>query len=533
LFSTTITLENEHKIDFPNIGGYYVETKDLIVIGGGINGAGIAADAAGRGLSVLMLEARDFASATSSASSKLIHGGLRYLEHYEFRLVSEALAEREVLLKMAPHLAFPMRFRLPHRPHLRPAWMIRMGLFLYDHLGKRTSLPASKGLKFGSDSVLKPEITRGFEYSDCWVDDARMVIVNAQAVTERGGEVKTRTRVTRAWRENGLWVVEAENTDSGEKFRWQAKGLVNAAGPWVKEFFDHGLELKSPYGIRLIKGSHIVVPRVHTDKQAYILQNEDHRIVFVIPWMDEFSIIGTTDVEYHGDPKEVAIDDNEIDYLLKVFNVHFRHSLTRQDIVWTYSGVRPLCDDESDSPQAVTRDYTLDVHDDQGKAPLLSVFGGKLTTYRKLAEHAMEKLAKYYPEAGPAWTKTSVLPGGHFSGSREDFAAGLRRRYPFITDAMATHYARTYGSNTEKLLGNAQQLEDLGENFGHEFYEAELRYLVDHEWVRELDDAIWRRTKQGMWLTQEQQARITEWLQAQHPVVPVPAPTKLHTVTEI
>ncbi len=508
-----------------------METKDLIVIGGGINGAGIAADAAGRGLSVLMLEARDFASATSSASSKLIHGGLRYLEHYEFRLVSEALAEREVLLKMAPHLAFPMRFRLPHRPHLRPAWMIRMGLFLYDHLGKRTSLPASKGIRFDTGSVLKPEITQGFEYSDCWVDDARMVILNAQAVTERGGEVKTHTRVTRAWRENGLWVVEAENTDSGEKFRWQAKGLVNAAGPWVKEFFDHGLQLKSPYGIRLIKGSHIVVPRVHTDKQAYILQNEDHRIVFVIPWMDEFSIIGTTDVEYHGDPKAVAIDDNEIDYLLKVFNDHFRHSLTRQDIVWTYSGVRPLCDDESDSPQAVTRDYTLDVHDDNGKTPLLSVFGGKLTTYRKLAEHAMEKLAKYYPDAGPAWTKNSVLPGGHFQGSREDLAAALRRKYPFISQGMATHYARTYGSNTDKLLGNARQLDDLGENFGHEFYEAELRYLVDHEWVHELEDAIWRRTKQGMWLTAEQQERITEWLQAQHPVVA--PPVKLHAVNEI
>ncbi len=495
-----------------------METKDLIVIGGGINGAGIAADAAGRGLSVLILEARDFACATSSASSKLIHGGLRYLEHYEFRLVSEALAEREVLLKMAPHLAFPMRFRLPHRPHLRPAWMIRTGLFLYDHLGKRTSLPASKGITFGADSVLKPEINRGFEYSDCWVDDARMVVANAQAVVSHGGEVRTRTRVTRAWRENGLWIVEAVDSDSGEHFRWQAKGLVNAAGPWVKEFFDNGLALKSPYGIRLIKGSHIVVPRVHQGKEAYILQNEDHRIVFVIPWMNEFSIIGTTDVEYHGDPKDVKIDDNETDYLLKVFNDHFRHNLTREDIVWTYSGVRPLCDDESDSPQAITRDYTLDVHDEHGKAPLLSVFGGKLTTYRKLAEHAMEKLAKYYPKAGPAWTKGSVLPGGHFSGSREDFAASLRRRYPFITANMAMHYARTYGSNTEKVLGDAQRLEDLGENFGHEFYEAELRYLADREWVHEAQDALWRRTKQGMWLTEEQQARVGEWLKTRYNV---------------
>jgi glycerol-3-phosphate dehydrogenase len=306
---------------------------------GGINGAGIAADAAGRGLSVLMLEASDLACATSSASSKLIHGGLRYLEHYEFRLVSEALAEREVLLKMAPHIAFPMRFRLPHRPHLRPAWMIRIGLFMYDHLGKRTSLPGSTGLRFGTESVLKPEIVRGFEYSDCWVDDARLVLANAQMVVRKGGEVRTRTRAISAKRENGLWIVEAEDIDSGEKFTWQARGLVNATGPWVKQFFDEGMHLRSPYGIRLIKGSHIVVPRVHTQKQAYILQNEDKRIVFVIPWMDEFSIIGTTDVEYKGDPKAVAIDDNEVNYLLNVYNAHFK-SLSRGTIS---SGPTPAC----------------------------------------------------------------------------------------------------------------------------------------------------------------------------------------------
>ncbi|PKH25765.1 glycerol-3-phosphate dehydrogenase [Enterobacterales bacterium CwR94] len=492
-----------------------METKDLIVIGGGINGAGIAADAAGRGLSVLMLEAQDLACATSSASSKLIHGGLRYLEHYEFRLVGEALAEREVLLKMAPHIAFPMRFRLPHRPHLRPAWMIRMGLFLYDHLGKRTSLPGSKSLRFGAGSVLKPEIVRGFEYSDCWVDDARLVVLNAQEVVKQGGEVRTRTKVTRAWREGGLWMVEAQNVDTGESYTWRAKGLVNAAGPWVKQLFDDGLKLKSPYGIRLIKGSHIVVPRVHAQKQAYILQNEDNRIVFVIPWMDEFSIIGTTDVEYKGDPKAVHIDENEIAYLLKVYNAHFNKTLNRDDVVWTYSGVRPLCDDESDSPQAITRDYTLDVRDENGQAPLLSVFGGKLTTYRKLAEHAMEKLTQYYPGIKAAWTKNAVLSGGEIGGSREDYAASLRRRYGFISEGMARHFARTYGSNSEKILANASSLDALGEHFGHEFYEAELRYLVENEWVRELDDAIWRRTKQGMWLTSEQQQRIADWL-AQH-----------------
>ncbi|MCW8113348.1 glycerol-3-phosphate dehydrogenase [Yersinia intermedia] len=489
-----------------------METKDLIVIGGGINGAGIAADAAGRGLSVLLLEAQDLACATSSASSKLIHGGLRYLEHYEFRLVSEALAEREVLLKLAPHIAFPMRFRLPHQPHLRPAWMIRTGLFLYDHLGKRTSLPASKGLRFGPESVLKPELVRGFEYSDCWVDDARLVVLNAQEVVERGGEVRTRTKVTRAWREQGLWVVEAIDVNTGKTFTCRAKGLVNATGPWVKQFFDDGLKLKSPYGIRLIKGSHIVVPRVHNQPQAYILQNEDHRIVFVIPWLDEYSIIGTTDVEYHDDPKEVKIDSQEIDYLLKVYNDHFKKQLGRDDIVWTYSGVRPLCDDESDSPQAVTRDYTLDVADEDGKAPLLSVFGGKLTTYRKLAEHALEKLSGYYPNVGPAWTKTGALPGGDLGGSRDNYTVQLRHRYNWLPEGLARRYTHTYGSHSELILAEATSIESLGEHFGHGLYEAELRYLVEKEWVVELDDAIWRRTKLGMALDDAQKQRIAQWL---------------------
>lgn len=491
-----------------------MDIKDLIVIGGGINGAGIAADAAGRGLSVLLLEARDLACATSSASSKLIHGGLRYLEHYEFRLVSEALAEREVLLRLAPHIATPLRFRLPHQPHLRPAWMIRAGLFLYDHLGKRTSLPASHGLKFGPQSVLKPSLTRGFEYSDCWVDDARLVVLNALEVVERGGEVRTRTRVTRAWREEGIWVVEAHDETTGETLTWRAKGLVNATGPWVKQFYDQGLQLKSPRGIRLIKGSHIVVPKVHDEPQAYILQNEDNRIVFVIPWLGEFSIIGTTDVEYHGDPRSVHIDDNEVGYLLKVYNDHFKKPLSREDIVWTYSGVRPLCDDESDSPQAVTRDYTLEVADVGGKAPLLSVFGGKLTTYRKLAEHALEKLAHYYPGVGGAWTKNGILPGGDMGTDRDSYAQTLSRSHSWLPEELAMRYAHTYGSLAEVLLDNRHSLEDMGEAFGHGLYEAELAYLVKHEWVKELDDAIWRRTKLGMWLSEEEKRRVGEWLAA-------------------
>ena len=312
-----------------------------------------------------------------------------------------------------------------------------------------------------------------------------------------------------------MWMVEAVDIDSGKTFTWRAKGLVNATGPWVKNFFDDGLKLKSPYGIRLIKGSHIVVPRVHDQPQSYILQNEDHRIVFVIPWNDEFSIIGTTDVEYKGDPKDVKIDENEIAYLLKVYNDHCKKQLGRDDIVWTYSGVRPLCDDESDSPQAITRDYTLDVHDEQGKAPLLSVFGGKLTTYRKLAEHAMEKLAHYYPGCGPAWTKNATLPGGDIGGDRDGYAAKLRRAHGWLPEALARRYARTYGSQSELILAGANGLADLGEDFGHGLYEAELRYLTEKEWVVELDDAIWRRTKLGMWLDEAQQARVKAWL-AEH-----------------
>lgn len=493
-------------------------SKDLIVIGGGINGAGIAADAAGRGLSVLLVESNDLACATSSASSKLIHGGLRYLEHYEFRLVSEALAEREVLLKMAPHIAFPLRFRLPHQPHLRPGWMIRAGLFLYDHLGKRKQLAASTGVRFGADSPLKPEILRGFEYSDCWVDDARLVLANAQMVVKKGGEVKVRTRATKAWREDNHWIVETEDRITGEVTRWRAKGLVNAAGPWVKHFFDQGLSLPSPYGIRLIKGSHIVVPRVHQQKEAYILQNEDQRIVFVIPWLEAFSIIGTTDVEYHGDPRQVAIDQSEIDYLLRVYNAHFRQPLSEEDIVWSYSGVRPLCDDESDSPQAITRDYTLSLQDEEGKAPLLSVFGGKLTTYRKLAEHALDKLASYYPAIGPAWTRDCCLPGGEINGTREEYADTLRAAYPFLTPSLALRLARTYGANSEIILHGMTDSASLGEHFGHELYEAELGYLVRHEWVIDVEDALWRRTRLGMWLTGQQQQRVSQWLAENTPL---------------
>jgi glycerol-3-phosphate dehydrogenase len=372
------------------------EVYDVAVIGGGINGVGIAADAAGRGLSVFLCEKDDLASHTSSASSKLIHGGLRYLEHYEFRLVREALAEREVLLAKAPHIVKQMRFVLPHRPHLRPAWMIRAGLFLYDHLGKREKLAGSKSLKFGADSPLKSEITKGFEYSDCWVDDARLVVLNAMAAREKGAHVHTQTRCVSARRSKGLWHLHLERAD-GSLFSIRAKALVNAAGPWVAKFIKDDLKLDSPYGIRLIQGSHLIVPKLYERAHAHILQNEDQRIVFTIPYLNHFTIIGTTDREYTGDPAKVAITEGETDYLLKVVNAHFKQQLSRDDIVHTYSGVRPLCNDESDNPSAVTRDYTLALSGSGEEAPILSVFGGKLTTYRKLAESALAQLAPYFP----------------------------------------------------------------------------------------------------------------------------------------
>ena len=490
---------------------------DIIVIGGGINGAGIAADAAGRGLNVALYEANDFASATSSASSKLIHGGLRYLEHYEFRLVSEALAEREVLLKKAPHVAEPMRFRLPHRPFLRPAWMIRCGLFLYDNLGKRTTLPASKKINLAQSGLLKPEMKVGFEYSDCWVDDARLVLLNIMAIEENGGEVANYCKVENAVREGDIWRVTMVDQRTGERFERRTKALVNAAGPWVKQFFDNGLETSSPRNIRLIKGSHIVVPKIHNEEQAYILQNKDNRIVFVIPYLDDFSIIGTTDLEYKGDPRHVAIDETEIDYLLDIVNQHFVDQLGREDVVWTFSGVRPLCDDESNSPQAITRDYTLELEQELDQAPLLSIFGGKLTTYRKLSESAMKHLEPFFPQMGESWTATQALPGGNFSCSRKQLAESLQNRYPWLSDKQALRYVKQFGSYCYKMLADVSCIEDMGIQFADGVYQKEIDYVIAYEHVKTVEDFLWRRTKLGLYLTNEQQLQVKEYIDANAP----------------
>ncbi len=431
------------------------EVYDVAVVGGGINGVGIAADAAGRGLSVFLCEQHDLAQHTSSASSKLIHGGLRYLEHYEFRLVREALAEREVLLAKAPHIVKPLRFVLPHRPHLRPAWMIRAGLFLYDHLGKREKLPASRGLRFTGSSPLKAEIRRGFEYSDCAVDDARLVVLNAISAREHGAHVHTRTRCVSARRSKGLWHLHLERSD-GSLYSIRARALVNAAGPWVARFIQDDLKQKSPYGIRLIQGSHIIVPKLYEGEHAYILQNEDRRIVFAIPYLDRFTMIGTTDREYQGDPAKVAISEEETAYLLQVVNAHFKQQLAAADILHSFAGVRPLCDDESDEPSAITRDYTLSL---------------------------------------------SAGNGG----------------YAWLDRELALRWARTYGTRVWRLLDGVNGEADLGEHLGGGLYAREVDYLCKHEWAQDAEDILWRRSKLGLFLSPSQQVRLGQYLQSEHP----------------
>lgn len=484
---------------------------DLLVIGGGINGAGIARDAQGRGLKTLLVEARDLASATSSASSKLIHGGLRYLEQYEFRLVREALIEREVLLRMAPHIVRPLAFVLPHRPHLRPAWMIRIGLFLYDHLGGRERLPGSYDIDarahpFGAP--LSSTISRAFVYSDCWVDDARMVVLNVRDAADRGAEIRTRTRCVETRRQDGVWRVRLAD-ESGAATEVTARAVVNAAGPWVNEVLGQVVHANSPKHVRLIKGSHIVVPRLHDGEQAYILQNEDRRIVFVLPYEGRFSLIGTTDEPFEGDPAAVSITLGETSYLCDVVTRHFRSRVAPEDVIWSYAGVRPLHDDANVKASQVTRDYAFDLDTTSG-APLLSIFGGKITTFRKLAEHALDKLAPHLPDMGRAWTEGAVLPGGAMANADFDaFLGDLARRRPWLAEPR--RLARAYGTEVDRLLGNAKTVSDLGRDFGLGFTERELEYLVEREWARMPDDVLWRRSKLGLHLDAGAKAAIEDW----------------------
>ena len=473
---------------------------DLLIIGGGINGAAIARDAAGRGLSVLLVERDDAAQHTSSASTKLIHGGLRYLETYEFRLVREALHERAVMLATAPHLVTPLRFILPHSATLRPAWMIRAGLFLYDHLGGRGSLPGSAQVRLdrgGVAGVLKPEFARCFEYSDAWVDDSRLVALNLLDAAERGADVRTRTPLVAAKRERDGWRATIEA--GGVQAEVRARAIVNAAGPWVGEMLTRVLHAPEHRRMRLVKGSHIIVDRLYDDDRAFILQNEDRRIVFVIPYQRDFTLIGTTDIPWDAAPGTPRLTPDEARYLCDAVGGYFRRAITPADIRHSYSGIRPLYDDAATSASTVTRDYLLDLDAGEGAAPLLSVYGGKITTARRLAEHALGKLGPVLGTRAPAWTKDSPLPGGDLgAGGLQGFIDRARRRWPGLPHDMLDRMAHAYGSRMERLLGDARSMEDLGTHFGAGLTAAEVDYLARVEWARTADDIVWRRSKLGM-----------------------------------
>lgn len=489
---------------------------DIVIIGGGINGTGIAADAAGRGLNVFLCEQNDLASGTSSASSKLIHGGLRYLEHYEFRLVKEALAEREVLLHKAAHLVSPLKFVMPHRPHLRPSWMIRCGLFMYDHLSKRNTLPKAKKINFDINSPFKAEIKKGFQYYDCWVDDARLVVSNALDAKNRGAQIHTQTPCTllNFDKDQQLWTVELYSKQTGDYFSVKARNIVNASGPWLNQFLQEAApSVKPERRIRLIKGSHIIVPRAKDLDQAYILQNEDKRIVFVLPYLDKFSIIGTTDKEYQGKPEDVAIDAWEVEYLLKVFNQHFKAHIGKDDIVSSYSGVRPLCDDESADPSAITRDYTLALHKQSEHNALVSIYGGKITTYRKLSEAVLAKLENFLPNTLPAWTFSNPLPGSDYFGQTlEQIKAQIEQQFPWLTSSEIARFSKSYGLLCVHFLQGKRSHAEMGEYFGAGLFAAEIDYLVEHEWVVTAEDALMRRTKLGLFLSQEEQAKVAIYI---------------------
>ncbi len=497
------------------MGNASSDAVDLLIVGGGVNGAGIARDAVGRGLSVVLCEQGDLAGATSSASTKLIHGGLRYLEYYEFRLVREALQEREVLLRAAPHIIWPLRFVLPHDSSMRPAWMVRIGLFLYDYLGKRKLLPGSRGLDLATHPAgkpLAPGFTKAFEYSDCWVQDSRLVILNAIDARERGAEILTRTRCEKATRVNGEWVAKLVSTGTGEARTVHARALVNAAGPWVREMLTRRAGVAVEKSIRMVKGSHIVVPKMFDGAHAYIFQNDDRRIVFAIPYEGDFTLIGTTDLDYAGDPGAVAITPDEIAYLCRAVSRYFKKPVAPSDVVWTYSGVRPLYDDESGDASAVTRDYVLEMDTPPGQAPMLSIFGGKITTFRRLAEEATGKLLKALGKTGGSWTADFALPGGDIRNADfTAFLAGLRRSRPWLPEALALRLARAYGTRVERLLGDATGLADLGRDFGGGLFEAELDYAAREEFAVSGDDFLWRRSKLGLHLDQDIRDAVGDW----------------------
>ena len=512
---------------------------DIFIIGGGVNGCGIARDASGRGLSVVLAEKDDLGGATSSASTKLFHGGLRYLEYFEIRLVRESLREREVLLRAMPHISWPMRFVLPYDPEMRfdahtpaahlmgrlmpwlkgrrPAWMIRAGLALYDALGGRKILPGTKTLDLTRDVAgrpLKPAFGKAFEYSDVWVEDSRLVVLNARDAEAHGARILTRTEVTSARRDGGLWRITLRRPDGREE-DISARILVNAGGPWVSEVLSRRLGINSAEHVRLVRGSHIVTRKLFDHDRCYFFQGTDGRIIFAIPYEGEFTLIGTTDHEHTGDPSEAVCTPEEQDYLCTFASSYFDRPVTRDDIVWTYSGVRPLYDDGAKSATAATRDYVLSL--DAGGAPLLNVFGGKITTYRRLAEAAMAKLGPHLPADSGPWTAGIPLPGGDFPVDRfEGLVIELQAEYPFLTEEWARRLGRAYGTEAHKLLDGARTAEDLGRDFGASLTEAELRWLWEAEYARTAADVVWRRSKLGLRMNDAQIAAVEDWMQARH-----------------
>jgi len=486
---------------------------DLLIVGGGVNGAGIARDAAGRGLKVALIEQADLAAATSSASTKLIHGGLRYLEFFEFRLVREALIERERLLEIAPHIIRPMEFILPHVPGLRPRWQIRAGLFLYDRLGGPRRLPPSRSVRLagGAYGQLRPELDHAFAYADCWVDDARLVVLNAMDAAERGALVRTRTQLVSARAQGGVWVAQCRNVRSGGLIELRARIIVNAAGPWVEKILRALPGADAQHQIRLVKGSHVVTPRLYEGEHAFMLQHPDGRIVFTIPYEQRYTLVGTTDVPYEGDPAQARISEAETAYLCETVSAYFDRGLRPRDVQWSYAGVRPLADDESADVSRITRDYRLELTRPGDYPPVLSVFGGKLTTYRRLAEMALAQLQPAIGQARQPWTARAALPGGDIPNADfASFLAEVRRRWPFLPPAQALRLARAYGTRIEKIVGAAQCIDDLGEDFGAGLTRAEVDYLSSHELALEADDILWRRTKIGLHMSQGQRERFAQ-----------------------
>ena len=489
---------------------------DIIIIGGGINGTAIARDAAGRGLKVLLCERDDLASHTSSSSTKLIHGGLRYLEYYEFKLVREALIEREVLLNAAPHIIWPMRFVLPYDKGLRPAWMLRLGLLLYDSLGGRQKLPGTRTVdlrKSPHKGVLEGRLTKGFEYSDCWVEDARLVVLNAIDARALSAEIRTRCEVKSLKKIRGGYEVTAES--HGDTLTFSARCVVNAAGPWVDQVLGKVKSAENEQSLRLIKGSHIVLPRLFEGDHAYIFQNSDNRIIFAIPYERDRTLIGTTDVPYSHEEGPVKISDEEIEYLCGAANEYFEHDIKAGDVSWTYSGVRPLYDDRSENASAVTRDYVLDIEELSGGAPFLSIYGGKITTSRKLAEHALRKLSPYFDDLGKAWTEFNRLPGGDIEdGDFDAFVSASTKAYPFMKSNDLYRLCRAYGSRISLILDGASDFCDLGKDFGQGLTEAEVEYLCLHEWAQSAEDILWRRTKLGVHMSAAEIEGLEAWFEA-------------------